>query len=375
MPLPDWRRPRIKQEQPPVERLPIERWEMMMDLRKIRRLLLALLAMTTGADCAHAQDATPDYKGKTVTIVVGTSTGGGYDTYARLLGRYLGKHLPGEPTVVVTNMPGGGSEVAAAYVARVAPQDGTFIAAPYATQPVDPILEDAPDLNYDPSRVNYLGSAISDDYLCMVRPDAPAVTFGDMFKTQVILGGTAVNDSTGYLPIMLNNVLGTKFKLVLGYPGTRELTVAIQRGEVQGMCGMGWTSLKSQYANLLKNGEVKIVVQESNKGLPEITKMGVPLTVSYAHNEQQRRILEIIYSVELFSRPYFVAAEVPADRLQILRRAFMETWRDPDLLEDAANMNLDVGPASGEEIQSLVQKIYASPAALLQSVKEAVKPK
>ena len=303
------------------------------------------------------------------------AAGGGYDTYARLLGRHLGKHLPGEPTVIVSNMPGAGSDVAAAYVARVAPKDGTYIAAPTAAQPLDPILEDATDLNFDPSRVNYLGSATSDDFLCIVRPDAPATTFDDMFKTQVIMGGTAANGITGYLPIMLNNVLGTKFKVVFGYPGSREITMAIQKGEVHGMCGMTWTSLKSQYPDLLKNGEIKIVVQENDKGLPELNKMGVPLTVSYAHDEQQRRILEIIYSQEVFARPYFVAAEVPADRLQILRRAFMETWRDPDLLEDAANMNLDVGPMSGEEVQSLLQKIYASPPALLQSAKEAIKLK
>ena len=346
-----------------------------MNLRKIRRLSLALLAMTTGADCAHAQDATPDYKGKTVTIVVGASPGGGYDIYARLLGRYLGKHLPGEPTVIVSNMPGAGGNVAAAYVARVAPKDGTYIAAPFATQPLDPILEDATDLNYDPSRVNYLGSAMSDVYLCIVRPDAPATTFDDMFKTQVIMGGNAANDHSGYLPIMLNNVLGTKFKVVFGYPGSREIMMAIQKGEIHGMCGMGWMSLKSQYMDLLKNGEIKIVVQENDKGVPELDKMGVPLTVSYAHDEQQRRILEIINSQEVFARPYFVAAEVPADRLQILRRAFMETWRDPDLLADAANMNLDVGPVSGEEVQSLLQKIYASPPALLQSAKEAIKLK
>jgi tripartite-type tricarboxylate transporter receptor subunit TctC len=374
-PLPDWRRPRIKPEQPPVERLLIERWEMMMNLRKIRRLSLALLAMTTAVNCAHAQDATPYFKGKTVNIVVGTSAGGGMDAYARLLGRYLGKHLPGEPTVIVSNMPGAGSNVAATYVARVAAKDGTFIAAPYATQPLDPILLDANDLNYDPSRVNYLGSAVSDDYLCIIRPDAPATTFEDMFKTQVIMGGIAANSSTGYLPIMLNNVLGTKFKLVLGYPGTREIIMAIQKGEVHGMCGEGWTSLKSDYKDLLENGEIKLVVQVNDKGLPEVNKMGIPLTVSYAHDEQQRRILEIVYSQEVFNRPYFVAAEVPADRLQFLRRAFMESWRDPDLLEDAANMNLDVGPMSGEDVQSLVQKIYASPAALLQSVKEAIKLK
>jgi len=131
----------------------------------------------------------------------------------------------------------------------------------------------------------------------------------------------------------------------------------------------------SQYPDLLKNGEIKIVAQENDKGLPVLDKMGVPLSVSYAHDEQQRRIFEIVYSQEVFAFPYFVAAEVPADRVQILQRAAMETWHDPDLLKDAANMNLDVGPMSSEEIQSLLQKIYASPPALLQSAKEAIKLK
>ena len=130
----------------------------------------------------------------------------------------------------------------------------------------------------------------------------------------MIVGGVAANNETGYLPIMLNNLLGTKFKVVFGYPGSREIIMAIQKGEIHGMCGMGWTSLKSQYPDLLKNGEIKIVVQANDKGLPEINKMGIPLTVSYAHDEQQRRILEIIYSEEVFVGPYFVAAEVPADR-------------------------------------------------------------
>jgi tripartite-type tricarboxylate transporter receptor subunit TctC len=343
--------------------------------KKIAALAAALLACCWALPNA-AQDAVAQfYRGKTVTIVVGTSAGGSYDAYARLLARYLGKHLPGEPTVIVNDMPGAGSDIAAAYVARVAPNDGTYIAAPQGSQPLDAILEDATELNYDPSRVNYLGSAVSDVFLCIVRPDAPAATFDDMFKTQIIMGGTAANGPAGYLPIMLNNVLGTKFKVVFGYPGATEIMMAIQKGEIHGMCSMGWRALKSTYPDLLKNGEIKILVQENDKGFPEVNKMGVPLTVSYARDEQQRRILEIIYSQEVFARPYFVAAEVPADRLQILRRAFMESWRDPDLLKDAANMNLDVGPASGEEIQSLLQKIYASPAALLQSVKEAIRLK
>jgi tripartite-type tricarboxylate transporter receptor subunit TctC len=343
--------------------------------KKIAALAAALLACCWALPVAAQEAAAQLYRGKTVTIVVGTSAGGGYDTYARLLGRHLGKHLPGEPTVIVSNMPGAGSQSAAAYVARVAAKDGTFIAAPFAEELLDPVLEDASELNSDLSRVNYLGSAMSDVFLCGVRPDAPATTFEDMFKTQVIMGGVAANGITGYLPIMLNNVLGTKFKVVLGYPGTREITMAIEKGEIQGLCGLNWTSLMSQYSDMFKNGEIKIFVQENDKGVPELNKMGVPLSVSYAHDEQQRRILEIIYSQQVFARPYFVAAEVPADRLQILRRAFMESWRDPDLLEDAAHMNLDVGPVSSEQVQSLLRKIYASPPALLQSVKEAIRLK
>ncbi|HWG04641.1 MAG TPA: hypothetical protein VG271_06470 [Beijerinckiaceae bacterium] len=347
-----------------------------MSRRKIWVSAIAWLGATMVTTAAAiAQDAAAFYKGKTVTIVVGTSTGGGYDAYARLFGRYLGKHLPGGPAVVVNNMPGAGSNIAAAYVARVAPKDGTFIAAPYATQPLDPLLEDAGELNYDPGRMNYLGTALSDEYLCIVRPDAPAATFDDMFKTQDIMGGTAENGSTGYLPILLNNVLGTKFKMVFGYPGTREITLAIQKNEIQGMCGMNWTSIKSQYADMLKNNEIKIFAQENAKGIAPLNSEGVPLTVSRARTDEQRQILEIIYSQEEIARPYFVAAEVPVDRLKMLRQAFMDTWNDPDLVKDAATMGLDVGPISGEDVQVLLRKIYASPPEILAKAKEAIKLK
>lgn len=344
-----------------------------MSLRKPGVLLLALLASAVSVGSGHAEDAAPFYKGKTITIVVGTSAGGGYDSYARLLGRYLGKHIPGAPDVIVSNMPGGGSKVAAGYVARVAPKDGTFIAAPYATEPLAPILEDKSGLNYDPNKVNYLGSAASDDYLCVVRPDAPATTFEDMFKTQIVMGGVAEVSETGYIPILLNNLLGTKFKVVLGYPGSREIMMAIEKGEINGMCGLGWTSLEAQYPAMLDNGEVKIFLQENNQGLPEVDKRGVPLSISYARNDEQHRILEIINSQEIYSRPYFVATEVPAERLQILRDAFMQTWRDPGLLKDAANIHLDVGPTSGEDVQALLRKVYANPPEILQKAKEAIK--
>ena len=347
-----------------------------MPIKAFQRIAIVLLTIAGATASGYAQDAVAQfYRGKTVTIMAGLPAGGSYDAYARLLARYLGKHLPGEPSVIVSNMPGAGSNIAAAYVAHVAEKDGTYIAAPDATQPLYPILGDGAKLNYDQSRVNYLGSAASDDYICIVRPDAPAVNFDDMFKTQVIMGASGATSQTAMVAIMLNNVLGTKFKVVFGYPGTPDVTMAIQKGEIQGMCGLGWASLKALYPDLIKNGVIKIVVQVNDKGLPELNRMGVPLTVSYTHDEQQRRILEIIYAQQVLARPYFVAAEVPADRLQVLRRAFMESWRDPGLLAEAAKMDLDIGPASGEEVQSLLQKIYSSPPALIQSAREATKLK
>jgi tripartite-type tricarboxylate transporter receptor subunit TctC len=345
------------------------------DLRKIRTLSLALLAVAIGPNYARADGSPSYFAGKNVTIVVGASAGGAYDVYGRLLGRYLGKHIPGQPNVIVTNMNGAGSETAAAYIARSAPKDGTFIVATQATQPLDPILQDAVSLSYDPSRVNYLGSAVTDLFLCVVGPNAPTATFDDMFKTPVIMGGNAATGLTGYLPIALNNLLGTKFKVVFGYPSVGETVLAMQKGEIHGMCGMSWASLMSEYADQVKDGKIKIVVQESAKGVPQLDRLGIPLAASYAHDEQQRRILEVINAQEIFARPYFVAPEVPAERLAILRRAFMETWRDPNLLADAAKANLAVAPMPGEDIQSLLQKIYASPPALLQRVKDVVKQK
>ena len=189
------------------------------------------------------------------------------------------------------------------------------------------------------------------------------------------MGGTAESGSTGYLPIVLNNVVGTKFKVVFGYPGTREITMAMQKGEVQGMCGMNWTSIVSQYADLLREKQVKIVVQENAVGHPEMNKMGVPLTVSRATTREQRDILDVIYSQELFARPYFVADEVPSDRVKLMREAFLATWRDPDLLKDAQKINLDVGAVSGEEIQALLSRIYQMPSDILKKAKDATKLK
>jgi tripartite-type tricarboxylate transporter receptor subunit TctC len=337
------------------------------------RLLLVLPAVAASAAGAGAEDAGSFYKGKTVTVEIGVPPGGSFDAYARVFARHLGKHIPGEPTVVVSNMPGAGSRVAAAYVARQAPKDGTFIAAITNSEPLDPILDATAKLNYDPSRVNYLGSATSDVFLCVVRRGAPATRLVDMFKTPVIMGGTQATNEIGYIPILVNNFLGTKFKIVLGYPDTPSLMLAMQANEIDGNCGVTWTTIKSRYWNQVEKGEVKIVLQENVTGIEQLDELGVPLVTSYIHDEKRRRIVEVIDSQEKFGRPFFVGEDVPADRVQILRKAFLDTWRDPETIADAGNAKLDVDPISGDEVQSLVKTVYGNPPDLLQAAREAIK--
>ena len=340
-------------------------------MTRISRITMACVFLCGSASIAAAQSVEQFYRGKTVTIVVGSSPGGGYDAYARLLGRHFSKHIPGSPTVVVSNMPGGGSEIAAGYVANVAPKDGTYIAATYSNQPLDSVLENVPPLPYDPKKLKYLGSAAQDDWLCVVRSNSPAQSFADAFKTQVAVAGV-MNAQTGYVPMMMNRLLGTKFKVIVGYPGSREQVQAIQTGEVDGMCGLGYTSLKSQYPSMLKNGEFKIILQVMQKELPELTAMGVPIIGSFIKDDVNRRVFEIVSSQQEFNRPYFVGPGVPEDRLAALRSAFMQAWKDPELLKEAGKMSLDVMPMSGSDMQARLEQIYSSPPEVLKLAREAV---
>jgi tripartite-type tricarboxylate transporter receptor subunit TctC len=313
------------------------------------------------------------YRGKTVTVLVGTETGGPYDTYARLFARHVGKHIPGAPQIIVNNMPGAGSQTAATYVARIAPKDGTIIAATFASQPLDPILSEVP-LGYDYTRVNYLGSAASETSVCLVRGGAPTKTFGEMFSTQVVMGGAAANTASGYHPTILNNLIGTKFKVVLGYPGAANISTAILKGEIDGQCGLGWRAMKMQYGNYLASGEMLPVAQLNEKGHPELDAMGLPLTVNYARSEEARRVLGIVYAQQTFARPYFVAPDTPAERVEALRRAFMDTLKDPALVAEADRMKLEIEPVASATIEDVLKRVYASPPELVKAARAAVSP-
>jgi tripartite-type tricarboxylate transporter receptor subunit TctC len=322
---------------------------------------------------ALAQDSAEQFfRGRQINLVVGSSTGGGYDIYARLLARHLSKYVPGNPTVLVTNMPGAASNTAAAHIYNVAPKDGTVIGALQTAAVLDPLFGDAARAKHDASKFIYLGSATIDYYVCIARADAEVKSFKDLLTRELIIGASQPGTSTRDFPALLNSMAGTRFRIVSGYPGTREITLAIEKDEVQGLCGFSWSSLSAQKPDWLKTGFIRVLAQEHDKGHPAVNRMGVPLTVDFAKSPANRRIMELIYSSETFGRPYLLPPGVPADRVALLRKAFMAALQDKELAAEAQKIGLDLDPISGEELQALAEKIYATPAAIVEQARQAV---
>jgi tripartite-type tricarboxylate transporter receptor subunit TctC len=333
--------------------------------------LIAVVALLAVAP-ARAQDAVADfYRGKQINIIVGSSAGGGYDTYARLIARHFGDHMPGNPEIVVQNMPGAGSGKATGYVYSVAPKDGTAMAAVFPGVLLDPLIGDV-QVQYDPQKLIYVGNANADVYICFLRSDAPAKTFQDTFSHEVILGASNAGGTTRDLPAMMNNLLGTKFRVVTGYAGSKEITLAIERNEVHGACGIGWTGLPTMHPDWFAKKLMNVVVQVDMKGHPDLNKIGVPLAVQFAKTDEERQVIELIESQGVFGRPYIMPPGVPAERVAALRKAFVDTFNDPALKAEAAKMELDLDYMSGDDLQALVAKLYALPPNIVARAKQAL---
>jgi len=338
--------------------------------------LLAMFALL-GFPSALAQDSVAQfYKGRQITVIVGSSAGGGYDIYARLLARHMPKYIPGNPSIIVSNMPGAGSNAAVAHIYNVAPKDGTFIGAPQNSAIMDALFDatlgNARRLRHDATKLIHIGSATTDHYVCIARSDAPIKTFQQALTQEFLIGASQPGTSTRDYPAMLNNTTGAKIKQVSGYPGTREITLAIEKNEVHGLCGFSWSSLKAQKPDWIKSGFIRLIVQEHDKGNPEINKMGVPLAVDFATSPENRKIMELIYSSETFGRPYMMAPDVPADRVAALRKAFLATMQDKELLAEAQRIGLAIDPISGEDLQKLAADIFATPLPFVEKVKDAL---
>ena len=338
----------------------------------VRHAIVAGTCALWAADLVVAQEAVEQfYKGKQIQLVVGSSAGGGYDTYARLLGRYLGNTIPGNPTIVPQNMTGAGSNRAAGYIYSVAPKDGTAIGALFPGAVLQTLLGDTP-VQHDPSKFNYLGSANNDVYICFLRADAPAKSFQDVLTTETILGASNPGATTYDLPALLNNVLGAKFRIVTGYPGSRELTLAVERGEVQGACGIGWTGLVNFYPEWFAKSFIKVIAQLSLAGHPDLNKAGVPLASQLAKNDEDRQVMDLVFSQGMFGRPFVLPPGVPPERVAVLRNGFMQALADKSLLAEAEKMKLDLEPISGDDLQALVTRLYASPTRVIERARYAV---
>jgi tripartite-type tricarboxylate transporter receptor subunit TctC len=332
----------------------------------------ALIACLTVAP-ANAQGTIAEfYRSKQVEIVVGSSAGGGYDTYARLISRHLGDHIPGNPEIVVQNMPGAGSNKAAGYIYSVVPKDGTAMAAVFPGALLDPLIGDV-TVQHDPNKLTIIGNANRDVYICFVRSDAPAKTFQDTLRHVVILGASNAGGTTRDLPAMMNNLLGTKFRVVTGYAGSKEITLAIERGEVNGACGLGWTGLPTMHPDWFAGPKrMTVLVQADVRGHPELNALGVPRTGEFAKTDEDRQVMELIESQGVFGRPYIAPPGVPVERVAALRKAFVDTLDDPALKTEAQTMQLDLDYMAGDDLQALIAKLYALPPNIVARAKQAL---
>lgn len=341
-------------------------------LSLLKSLAAGAIAFGALTACASAQEPAAFYKGRTVTIVIGAAPGGGYDTYGRLIARHIGKHIPGAPSVTPSNMPGAGSIVAAAAIANTLPKDGTQIGAIYASAMLEPLLGDGSRLKFDPSKLQNLGSASREVYTCIARPDAKVATLEDARKQELIVGATAEGGTTVDFPLMSNHFLGTRLKVVRGYKGSREVTLAMERGEVQGACGLAWSTLSVQYPRLFEDKLFVMFAQEDMTGHPALTARRVPVTGKLASGAEATAALELFYSQNVLGRPYVVAAEVPKDRALALRKAFMASLEDAELLAEAKKLNVDITPTTGEDVEKLIEKLFATPASVAETVRKTL---
>src|SRR5215831_901761 len=334
-----------------------------------------LWAAATSAVLAAAPAMAADYyAGKTIELVVGGDAGGGYDIYARTLARHLTRHIPGNPSIVVKNMPGAGSSRAGVYISTVAPKDGTSIGALMPGAIIGPLLDDKPNLQFDPTKVLYIGTADSGVRVCAAHETSKIKTFEDAQRQKTVLGASAAGGATRDYGYMHNHTAGTKFEIVTGYKGTVDITLAMERGEVDGMCGWDWSSVKSQKSDWIADKKVNVLAQVSLEPLEELTERGVPHIWKFVTKDDDRKVAELVVSQQVFQRSYIAPPQTPAEALAILRAGFDATMKDAAFLADADKLKISIAPIQGGKVQDLIARLYATPKEFVERAKVVIKP-
>ena len=326
----------------------------------------AILAL--GA-AAQAQSPADFYKGKNVDLTIGYSAGGGYDVYARLLARHMGRFIPGNPAIVPKNMPGAGSLGLANWLYNVAPKDGTAFGTIGRGTAFDPLLGST-KAQFDAAKFNWLGSMNDEVSVCVSWYTTGITSLEQVKHNELTVGGSGQAADTDQFPKVLNATIGTKFRLVTGYPGGNDVDLAMERGEVMGRCGWSWSSVVATHKSWIDEHKINVLVQLSLSKHPDLPN--VPLAMDLANNDEQRQIFKLVFARQPMGRPFLAPPDVPSDRVSVLREAFMDTMKDGDFLAEAEKMKLEINPVAGDAVQEIVQDVYKTPKPIAAAVAEMI---
>jgi tripartite-type tricarboxylate transporter receptor subunit TctC len=346
-------------------------------MRKLFRFLSAavwgLMACTAPV---LADPVAEHFSGKTISLLIGTTPGGGYDGYARVLARHWGRHIPGNPKIVAKNMPGAGGLTLANYLYNQAPRDGTEIGTLQSGVAFEKLFQtlspDGKNARYDATQFGWIGSALRTVYVTVTWHDAPVKSLAEATAKEAILGSTAASSDNHLLATLGNKVLGTKFKIVQGYDGSNALDLAIERGEVHGAAGKDWTTITSSRPDWLRDKKINILVQMGMQAHPDLKD--VPLALDLAKTPEDRQILELVFAKFNLARPYLAPPGLPPAYLAAFRRSFDSVLKDPEFLADAKRSGMEVNPLDGEEVQALVEKMLKTPDALATRARAVLQP-
>jgi tripartite-type tricarboxylate transporter receptor subunit TctC len=327
----------------------------------VGRLSAALMALIAGVGVAAAQTEAPLYAGKQIRMVVASGAGGGYDVYARVLAAHMADHIPGHPAIVSENMPGAGGLVGLNWAYNAAPRDGTVILSSFNVVLSTPLFGD-PQAKFDPRKFASIGSIGKQQNICATWYTSPIKTLDQAKAQPVTVSAEGVNSNSATLPGILNTMLGTKFKIITGY-STGGMRLAAENGEVQGICGLSWSTLKASNPDWIINHRLNILVQTGDKAQADLPD--VPVMIDLVTNPEDKQIIRLLEFPGELGRPFLMPPGTPTDMVAVIRQAFAETMKDPAFLADAKTAMLEVEPVLGEAMQQIIANAYATPEALV----------
>jgi tripartite-type tricarboxylate transporter receptor subunit TctC len=332
-------------------------------------LSFAIAAMLGWQTAAQAQESAEFYRGKSISLLIAYTTGGNYDLHARVLARHISKHIPGHPSVVPQNFVGAAGLRLANFLYNAAPKDGTTIGILARGSATEPILGNTA-AQFDARRYNWIGSVADEVSVCVSWHTSKVRTFDDLLTTPFIVGGQGPSSDANLFASLLRSVFGAKVRIVSGYPGTNEISLAMERGEVEGRCGWAWGSVKVSRGDWLATKKLNVILQIALQRAPDLPS--VPLIMDLARNDRERKMLRLMFSRQQMAWPFAAPPDLPAERTAVLRAAFDATMKDPDYLAEAAKRGLEVNPMPGAAVQTLVQGLYDTPADVIAITKAAI---